>query len=107
MSSARALVLGWAALWLNQAAHDGPHAGARQGPAPRKQVAVDRNGDPLPAGAVARLGTLRFRPDTTATALSFAPDGKHLAGVPFVSTNFLTSATAEKHNVASGAPGRV
>src|SRR6266511_2052507 len=47
-------------------------------PAP-EQVRLDRHGDPLPPGAVARLGTLRFRAPDEANALAFAPDGKTIA----------------------------
>ena len=42
------------------------------------QDPVDAEGDPLPRGAVMRIGTLRLRHDDTVTSIAFAPDGKTL-----------------------------
>src|SRR5205085_152812 len=44
----------------------------KDAPAP----AVDLHGDPLPAGAVARLGQARWLHGNTADFASFLPDGK-------------------------------
>lgn len=52
--------------------------GPGAGPRPAR---VDDYGDPFPPGAVARLGTLRFREEGWVRALAYAPDGKTLASV--------------------------
>ena len=50
-----------------------------QTPAPEKRVRNDLHGDPLPQGAVTRLGTLRYRAPAEIVALGYAPDGKTIA----------------------------
>src|SRR5947199_7013693 len=45
---------------------------------PAQDVRKDCHGDPLPPGAITRLGSVRFRHPDAVTAVAFSPDGKTL-----------------------------
>src|SRR5262249_37004122 len=49
-----------------------------QAPDTKVKASVDVKGDSLPAGALARLGTTRFRHDADVTFVAFGGDGKTL-----------------------------
>src|SRR5262245_8412711 len=69
--------LAWAVLALSALVAGAPHAAAR----PAKPDRTDQHGAPRPDGAVARLGTLRWRPGASVALTAFLPDGKSLLTV--------------------------
>jgi RNA polymerase sigma factor (sigma-70 family) len=71
------LVLGGGLLLRQQAAEPGLPSGPV--PAADLRARADLHGDPLPPGALLRLGTLRWRVSRDAHLLEYSPDGKVLA----------------------------
>jgi WD40 repeat protein len=60
-------------LGLGRRADPPPQSPRQAEPKPER---TDAHGDPLPPGAVARLGTLRFRNGRVINAIAWSPDGK-------------------------------
>src|SRR5262249_29371495 len=66
--------------------------------------ATDLYGDPLPAGAIARLGTVRLRQDGNVTCLAVLPDGKRLVSASESSLHLWDMATGKQlHRLESKA----
>jgi RNA polymerase sigma factor (sigma-70 family) len=61
-------------------------------PATQPGTGLDRQGDPLPAGARARLGTLRFRHMHTISSLTYSANGQYLLSGSWDNTVRLWSA---------------
>jgi RNA polymerase sigma factor (sigma-70 family) len=59
-----------------------PTATREEQPGKESPTRIDRYGDSLPPGAVARFGTLRFRHEQVLGSFAISPDGKTLAAVP-------------------------
>src|SRR5262249_12522587 len=55
-----------------------PGPSAKDLPAAEKATRTDCYGDPLPPGALARMGTVRYRPGSQEFCLALSPDGKTL-----------------------------
>jgi RNA polymerase sigma factor (sigma-70 family) len=71
-----------------------PPAARQPKPEDRKPLA-DRQGDPLPAGALTRLGTLRWRARGEVAALAVAPDGKTVAAAAYGKLSLFDAATGK------------
>ena len=57
---------------------DAKQQGGDSAEAPARAEAIAAEDEPLPTGAIARLGTTRFRPPDGAEAVSFLPDNRTL-----------------------------
>jgi WD40 repeat protein len=65
-----------------------PQAEVPHAPKEEKPARTDRYGDPLPPGAIARLGTIRLRHAEDIGEVAFSPDGKLLVSADGLGTAF-------------------
>lgn len=56
---------------------------------------LDRYGDPLPKGAIARIGTIRFRHNSNNSSVRYSPDGKILAAIGYEGIRLWDAATGK------------
>src|SRR5262245_31312467 len=70
-----------------------------------KSARLDAHGDALPEGALMRLGTTRFRNDTSMNfyAVALAPDGKTLALNGYQGVRILDATTGKELRVLKAA----
>src|SRR5690242_11915950 len=67
------------------------------GDEPSSVPRLDVHGDPLPAGALARFGSVRYRNDGEMRLLAFTPDDRHLlAGDTADFVRFIDVATGRR-----------
>jgi RNA polymerase sigma factor (sigma-70 family) len=78
---AGAALVGHAAWTKQEPPRTDPKGPAAAKQEPKKAPPTDRDGDRLPAGAVARLGSARFRHGKQTVALAYSPDGNWLASI--------------------------
>src|SRR5688572_6558619 len=65
---------------LHQLARANPPASeGKKSPDGNGPARTDLLGDPLPEGAIARIGTTRLRDNASTTVIAFSPDGGRLA----------------------------
>ncbi len=91
-----------AGLWGHSAAP--PRAEGKAKSVPPRQ---DRHGDPLPPGALARLGTVRFAHPGGIQALAYSPDGRLIASAGQGSVRLWDAVTGAPRGVFTDIPGHV
>lgn len=79
-----------------------PDVTAKVAPTAGRPPRQDRHGDPLPAGAVARLGTVRFRHVGWIERLAFSADGTFLATAGNDGVQLLETATGRPVRLVAG-----